>query len=192
MKSSLPLLLAGLGGLLIVSSGKSPNKKAISKKPAEDPYEEFPPDVNVKLNQDNIYHYYSSEPVWLKNIPEIYNDLNLNLAVYYDPKVGTQNPFVLINPVFAVQVYNYAKVLLLQNPGKYNIKDSASKKEAEALTKEILLKFAPDIYWKEGLIPYLYKSAFYYVWVSVTFLVLVAWANINNKNEIFAPSGIES
>ena len=57
MKSSLPLLLAGLGGLLIVSSGKSPNKKAISKKPAEDPYEEFPPDVNVKLNQENIYHY---------------------------------------------------------------------------------------------------------------------------------------
>jgi hypothetical protein len=176
MKSSLPLLLAGLGGLLIVSSGKSPNKKAISKKSAEDPYEEFPPDVNVKLNQDNIYHYYSSEPVWLKNIPEIFGDLNPNLIEYYN-KWNTEKSFIRINPVFAVQVYNYAKVLLINNPQKYIAKTS---KEAEVLTKEILLKFSPDIYWKEGLIPYVYKSAFYYVWVSVTFLVLLAWANIND------------
>jgi hypothetical protein len=188
MKSTLPLLLAGLGGLLFVSSSSKPSaKKSVSKKPpAEDPYEEFPPDVNVKINEENIYNYFSKDPVWLKNIPDIWNDLNPNLIEYYT-NWNTEKSFIKINPVFAVKVYNYAKVLLLNNSQKYTAKTT---KEAEVLTKEILLKFAPDIYWKEGLIPYVYQSAFYYVWVSVTFLVKLAWVDINGLSETFAPSEI--
>lgn len=179
MKSTLPLLLAGLGGLLFVSSSSKPSaKKVVSKKlPVEDPYEEFPPDVNVKINEDNIYNYFSKDPVYLKNIPDIWNDLNPNLKAYYTDW-NTEKSFIRINPVFAVKIYNYAKVLLINYPEKYTGENS---KDAQLVTKEILLKFASDVYWKEDIHPYGYKSAFYYVWVSVTFLVRLAWANINDK-----------
>jgi len=184
---TLPLLLAGLGGLYVLSSSKPVPKKAPKKVEQEDPYEEFPPDVNVKINEENIWNYFSKDPVWLKNVPEIFGDLTPALLDYYT-NWNTDKTFVRINPVFAVKAYNYAKVLLLNNPQKYTAKTT---KEAEAVTKEILLKFAPDIYWKEGMIPYLYQSAFYYVWISVTFLVKLAWANVNGLNQDFAPSGIE-
>lgn len=186
MKSTLPLLLAGLGGLLFVSSSSKPaTKKAVSKKPpVEDPYEEFPPDVNVKINEENIYNYFSKEPVWIKNIPEIWNDLNPKLIEYYT-NWNTEISFIKINPVFAVKVYNYAKVLLINYPEQYTGKTS---KDAQLVAKEILLKFAPDVYWKEGLTPYAYQSAFYYVWVSVAFLVKLAWANVNNLSPDYAPS----
>ena len=179
MKSTLPLLLAGLGGLLFVSSSSKPTvKKAVSKKPpVEDPYEEFPPDVNVKINEENIYNYFSKDPVYLKNIPDIWNDLNPDLKAYYT-NWNTEKSFIRINPVFAVKVYNYAKVLLINYPEQYTGENS---KDAQLVTQDILLKFAPDVYWKEDISPYDYKSAFYYVWVSVTFLVRLAWANINDK-----------
>jgi hypothetical protein len=186
MKSTLPLLLAGLGGLIFISSSSKPStKKSVSKKPpAEDPYEEFPPDVDVKINEENIYNYFSKDPVWLKNIPEIWNDLTPQLIEYYT-NWNTEISFIKINPVFAVKAYNYAKVLLINYPEKYTGKTS---KDAQAVGKEILLKFSPDIYWKEGLNPYAYQSTFYYVWVSVAFLVKLAWANFNNLSPDFAPS----
>ena len=184
---TLPLLLAGLGGLYVLSSSKPAPKKAAKKVEQEDPYEEFPPDVNVKINEENIVNYFSKDPVWLKNMPEIFEDLTPALLDYYT-NWNTDKSFVRINPVFAVKAYNYAKVLLINNPQKYTAKTT---KDAQVVAKEILLKFSPDIYWKEGFLPYNYKSAFFYVWVSVVFLVKLAWANANELGQTYAPSGIE-
>lgn len=181
----LPILGIGLAGLYLA------NKPKTSVKPKKDveKYEDFPNDVNVKLNEENIFKYYSKNPTLIKNIPFIYTDLNLNLQVYLDPQseFGNEKSYVYITPELAQQAWGYAKTLLGNYPNEFSGK---TNKEAEAVTKAILLKFAPDVYWSEGLIPYKWGSAFTYVWMSVTWLVRIAYADLNNLNQDFIPASI--
>ncbi len=192
MKIAPTSLIIGLGGLFLInkSLNKPVSTKSSIKSVEDNPYEEFPKNVNVKINEENIFKYYSKTPIFIKTIPDIFNDLSGNLKDYYDPnsEFGNEKSFILINPDFAIKVWNYAKVLLINYPDKYSGKTA---KDANLVNKEILLKFAPDVYWKEGFLPYAYHSIFFYVWVSVGFLVRVAYGMINNLNQDFVPSGIE-
>ena len=187
MKNIGPLLIAG--ALWALFLGKKPAKSSsISNKDANT-YEDFPPDVNVKLNDENIYKYFSKTPILIKNIPAIYSDLNLNLQVYLDPQseFGNEKSYVFINPELAVQAWQFARTLLINYPTQFSGK---TNKEAGDVTKAILTKFAPDVYWAEKLAPYAYKSAFTYVWTSVTWLVRIAYADLNNLNQDTIPANI--
>lgn len=188
MKNIEPLLIAGALGALFL--GKKPAKSSISNSNKDTSvYEDFPPDVNVKLNDENIYKYFSKTPILIKNIPAIYSDLNLNLQVYLDPQseFGNEKSYIFINPELAVQSWQFAKTLLINYPTQFSGK---TNKEAENVTKSILLKFAPDVYWSEGLIPYKYGSAFTYVWMSITWLVRIAYADLNNLNQDTIPASV--
>lgn len=186
-KSFTPLLIVGAIGAFFLNK-KSPKSSTSSNKNV-DKWEDFPPDVNVKINDENIFKYYSKTPTLIKNIPFIYSDLNLNLQVYLDPQseFGNEKSYVYITPELAQQAWGFAKTLLGNYPQQFSGK---TNKEAEAVTKSILLKFAPDVYWSEGLIPYKYGSAFTYVWMSITWLVRIAYADLNNLNQDFIPGNI--
>ena len=185
MKLALPLV--GLSAIYLLSQRVKPNSLKSSKlKPVEDD-EDLPDNINTKINEENIFKYYSKSPILIKSIPFIFDDLNDDLKVYYDPQseFGNEKSYVFINSDLAKQVWGYAKTLLGNYPKEYSGK---TNKEADVVTKAILLKFAPDVYWKEGLTPYIYQSAFWYVWASTTFLVRIAYADLNNLNQNFVPA----
>lgn len=187
MKNITPLLIVGVAGLFLAN--RKPIKSSLVSNKDTSKYEDFPPDVNVKLNEENIYKYFSKTPILIKNIPAIYSDLNLNLQVYLDPQseFGNEKSYIFINPELAVQAWQFARTLLINYPTQFSGK---TNKEAENVTKSILLKFAPDVYWSEGLIPYKYGSAFTYVWMSVTWLVRIAYADLNNLNQDTIPASV--
>lgn len=186
-KSLTPLLIVGVAGLFLAN--RKPAKSSSASNKDANTYEDFPADVNVKLNDENIYKYFSKTPILIKNIPAIYSDLNLNLQVYLDPQseFGNEKSYVYINPELAVQAWQFAKTLLINYPTQFSGK---TNKEAGDVTKAILTKFAPDVYWAEKLAPYTYGSAFTYVWASVTWLVRIAYADLNNLNQDTIPANI--
>jgi hypothetical protein len=189
-KSLTPLLIVGAIGAFFLTK-KSPKTTSSSSNSNKDTseYEHFPDDIDVKINEENIYKYYSKTPTLIKNIPFIYSDLNLNLQVYLDPQseFGNEKAYVYITPELASQTWGYAKTLLGNYPNQYSGK---TDKEASDVARAILIKFAPDVYWQEGLDPYKYGSAFTYVFSSVRWLVRIAYADLNNLNQDTIPANI--
>lgn len=187
MKSSLPLLLIGAAALLYSKSNNS-SKKSSQKDTSE--YEDFPNEVDQKINEENIYKYYSKTPLYLNMVPAIFNDLDDTYKSYYDPKgdSGNEKAFILITPALAEQSWNYAKSLMINQPNLY---PGNTQKSLDEITKEILLKFSPDVYWKEGLIPYAWATPFAYTWTSVNYLAKLAYAVINNLHIDHAPGSFE-
>lgn len=191
MKSALPLLAIGAAALLYSRGGKASSKKS-SKKIEEDTseYEKLPDEIDQKINEENIYNYYNKNPLYLNNVPAIFNDLNDVYKSYYDPKgeMGNDQAYIMITPMLAEQAWNYAKVLMINQPEIYPGK---TQKDRDLITKEILLKFSPNVYWKEGLAPYAWATPFYYVYRSVNYLVQLAYATINNLDIDFAPGSFD-
>lgn len=182
MKNLLPLLGIGLAGVYLTN--KKSKTKSSSKNKDEIKYEDFPDNVNVKINEENIFKYYSKTPILIKDIPSIYSNLNLNLQVFLD----NEKSYIYITPKLAEETWKHAKELLSNYSNQFSGK---TIKDADVVTKSILLKFAPDVYWSEGLAPYVYKSAFSYVWISVNWLVRLAYADLNNLSQDFiTPIGI--
>lgn len=192
MKSTIPLLIGAFALLYSKSSKtskKSSGKSSDSNKDTSE-YEDFPDEVDKKINEENIYKYYSKNPLYLNTVPAIFNDFNDVYKSYYDPngQMGNEKAYLLINPVLAEQVWNYAKVLLINQPNVYNCKTG---KEADLASKEIAIKFMPDVYWKEGLAPYAWGTPFQAVYVSINYLVRLACAVINNLDIDFAPGSFD-
>lgn len=192
MKSALPLLVLGAAALLYSQNTKTSKKSSPKKDTSDDTseYEDFPMEVDKKINEENIHKYYSKNPLYLNTVPAIFNDFNDVYKSYYDPQgqSGNENAYVLINPMLAEQAWNYAKILMINQPDIYSGK---SAKDADLVTREILMKFSPDVYWKEGLTPYAWATPFAYVYASVSYLVRLAYAVINNLDIIFAPGSFD-
>lgn len=190
MKSAFPLLLIA-GALYLSQSGKSSSKKSTkdSKDSKEDSsqYEDFPDEVDKKINEENIYKYFSKNPLYLNTVPIIFADLTDIYKSYYDPNTGNKNAYLLINPDFAGQVWGYA---MTHVPWKADVPNFTAM-EADKVAKEILMKFSPDVYWKEGLTPYAWATPFAYTYASVNYLVRLAYAVINNLNIDYAPGSFE-
>lgn len=193
MKSALPLLILGAAALLYSQNSK-PVKKSTPKKDTSEEdtseYPDFPDEIDKKINEENIYKYYSKNPLYLNTVPAIFNDFDDIYKSYYDPKgqSGNENAYLLITPAFAEQAWNYAKVLMINQPNIYSGKNA---KEADLVTREILMKFSPDVYWKEGLTPYAWATPFAYVYASVSYLVRLAYAVINGLPIDHAPGSFE-
>ncbi len=181
----LPILGIGLAGLYLANK---PKTSAKVKKDVEK-YEDFPDDVNIKINEENIFKYFSKTPTLIKNIPGIFSELNLNLQVYLDPQseFGNEKSYVYITPELATQAFQFARTLLINYPNQFSGKTNM---EAGEVAKAILTKFAPDVYWAEKLAPYTYGSPFTYVWMSVVWLVRIAYADVNNLNQDFIPANV--
>ena len=189
MKSTFPLILLGAAALLYSKGGKTSSKstKTDSNKDTSE-YEDFPNEIDKKINEENIYKYVTKDPVYLNTVPAIFGDFNDEYKSYFDPKVGNEKAFILINPALAEQAWNYAKVLMINYPNMYSAKDG---KEADKVSREIAIKFMPDVYWKEGLAPYGWGTPFQKVYVSINYLVRLAYAVINNLNIDYAPGSFE-
>lgn len=192
MKSSLPLILIGVAALVYSksNSSKKPSVKKEDVKEDTSDYEDFPDEIDQKINEENIYKYYSKNPLYLNTVPAIFNDFDDTYKSYYDPngESGNEKAFILITPALAEQSWNYAKSLMINQPDLY---PGNTPKSVDAITKEILLKFSPDVYWKEGLIPYAWATPFAYTWTSVNYLVKLAYAVINNLHIDHAPGSFE-
>lgn len=188
MKSTFPLILLGAAALLYSKGGKTSSKSTKTTKPSEDLYEDFPDEVDQKINEENIYKYFSKNPLYLNTVPAIFNEFNDVYKSYYDPNMGNKNAYVLINPMLAEQTWNYAKSLMINQPDVYSGKTGM---EADKVAKEVLLKFSPDVFWKEGLTPYAWGTPFAYTYASINYLVRLAYAVINNLNIDYAPGSFE-
>ncbi len=188
------LPIAALAGLVIIYNSKKkpttsstkPDKKPYPEAPetpSDEKFEDFPDTVNKELNIKNVEKYYSNKAHLIIDVPYIYEDLTPELQKTYDPKQtpAYSQSFIYINPEFAAEVWEMARFVAsngIFQDGK--IIKPTSKSLADPFTKTILEKLAPDVYWAEGMIPYKYQSPFYYVWISVNFLVRLAWATIQS------------
>lgn len=186
-KSLTPLLIVGVAGLFLANRKPAKSGSNISKDVNK--YEDFPADVNKKVNEENIFKYFSKTPTLIKNIPGIFSELNLNLQVYLDPQseFGNEKSYVYITPELATQAFQFARTLLINYPNQFSGKTNM---EAGEVAKAILTKFAPDVYWAEKLTPYAYGSPFTYVWMSVVWLVRIAYADVKNLNQDFIPANV--
>lgn len=143
--------------------------------------EDFPDSVNKELNSKNIEPYFMIKPYTLPEIPYIFDDLTPVIQKVYQTPAYSQ-AFLYLDKEFAGEVWEYAKFLA----DKGIIKDGflirpVTKAQAGIFTKEILQKFAPNVYWADGLTPYAFESQFYYVWASVSFLARLAWSQIRSS-----------
>ena len=170
-----------LGGVLLALYLASSKPKKVIKK------EQL--DEGIMINEENIGHYFIKPPVYLKDIPEIYTKLPADLQVYYNPSNpnSTDGAWVYLNSDTAIAAWD-AAIYYLKEKG--NIYSGKTRQEADKLTGVILQSIAPDVYWKEGLMPYVYKSQFWYVWVSVQYLVMIAYAALYNLDPLEAPGKI--
>lgn len=175
------LLLGGGALALWLASSSKPKKSTVSKEQVDD---------NIMINEENIGHYFVKPPVYIKDIPEIYKELTPDLQAYYDPETqwGTDGAWVYLNSDTALAAWDAAKYYLTE---KSNVYSGKTKQEADKLTGVILQDIAPDVYWKEGLMPYVYKSQFWYVWISVQYLVMIAYASLLQSPHEQAPGKLQ-
>src|SRR5574338_569375 len=169
MKKALPLL-AILGGVLLIgsqSSTKSSNYKGTYKNLNE----------SAKIaNEEAILKYYSPELVYIKDIEPIMSVLTPSLQ----QNVIEDGNSIMIPIDRAIFFYEGAELIISE---KYKgIKGLINDpKKIDAITKDVLTRFANDVYWKEGLIPYSPGSPFQLVWTSVNRLVELAAMNREEK-----------
>ena len=176
MNALIPIL--GVIGLGLVTSNSSSSKKIKKSKVKKEDSK-----YDVKLNDQNILKYYSKDPIKLSTIPSIFDNFTDSYKKYY------QESFIFIVPELAVSIWSDALILMQSQPDKYI---AATKKDADVITKELLMKYASDVYWKEGLIPYIYGSPFFNVWTSTNYLIRIAYALLTDvdPNSNYAPGNI--
>ena len=176
---TLPIILGAGLAVTLLSKPKTKVKKVNNENPPLDA---------PKINEENIYKYYSKDPVCIKDIPFIYTSLNDMLKDYYDPQSenGIEKAYIYLQPDFASAIWSTLPILFEQG---YMGDD---KLEADKTTKKVLIDLAGDVYWKEGLVPYIAYSPFYYVWVSVNYLIRISWVNYTKINDVnYVPGSIE-
>lgn len=180
MKNPLIYLVAGGAALAVLGSKKTKTKS--SKDIEKDGISE----EEQIINQENIKIYFQKPPIYIKDIPGIFKNLPKKVQEYYDPQYpnSTDGAWVYLKPDIAVTAWDLAKYYLYSEPEKYTAKTGA---EADVVTKVILKQLTPDIYWGEGVMPYQAFSDFWYVYISVHYLVRIAYAVMNNYNIISLP-----
>lgn len=195
MNKSLLMGGAAVLGLVVLSKKNKTKPSKISEEIEDD---------DIMINEENITHYFSTDPVYIKDIPSIYGELSTELQKYVNTEYvygeddnysvkPIKGAFVYVNEDTAVAIWDSAIYHLLQNPNKYYHPWNSSKnpKEFSEFVNKVLKDAVPDVYWKEGLAPYTYKSPFWYVWVSAKYLIKFAKIVALKEDWITAPGNIE-
>lgn len=183
-------LLLGGGALALYLASSKPKKSSPKLKEI---------DEDIMINEENINHYFTV-PFFIKDIPGVYNKLPDFFKMKVNPEFpyegdekqwveSSEKAYVYLSPTTATKIWDLAIYYFTDNPSKwglvkkddfFSIQNKVGGVETpgtlDNLTAKILHDVMPDIYWKEGLMPYVYKSKFWYVWVSAKYLVSFAQA----------------
>jgi hypothetical protein len=167
---ALPLIALGVGALLWGS--QSPKPVSVKKT-----YKNLDA-ATIKANEEAIIKYYSSEPLYVKDISDIMNLLTPSLQK--EIQDGGNDIYVYLPLDNALFFYEAANIILDEKyKGQKGIINDSKK--LDVITKDVLTKFANDVYWKEGLIPYNAGTPFFHVWTGVNTLVQIAAENREQK-----------
>lgn len=162
-------LLALLGGAVLLGSQSS---KPTSVKKT---YKHLDPAAK-EANEEAIIKYFSSEPLYVKDVEDIMTVLTDVLK----NEIIESGVSVNIPLDRALFLFDGSEIVISE---KYKDKKEIANdsKLVDSITKEVLTRFASDVYWKEGLTPYLHGSPFQQVWSSVNRLVEIAAENREQK-----------
>lgn len=166
---ALPLLGLFAAGAMLLGSNTS---KPISIKKT---YKNLD-DSAKKANEEAILKYYTDDPLYIKDIPDIMSLLTDSLK----QEIVDKNIFVYLPLDKALFLFDATEIILAE---KYKDQKGIAEntKKIDDVTQDVLVKFAHDVYWKERLIPYMHGSPFQKVWSSVNRLVEIAAENREQK-----------
>lgn len=167
---ALPLIALGVGALLLGSQTSKPTSVKKTYKNLDS--------VATKANEEAVAKYYSNTPLYIKDIPDIMSLLTPNLQKEIQDK--GEDIYVYLPLDKALFFFDGAEIILDE---KYKNQKGIinDAKKVDAITKDVLTRFANDVYWKEGLVPYNMGSSFFHVWTGTNRLVEIAAENREQK-----------